>query len=264
MLTKTLLLTLLALIAPLCAAAPVSQAIGYEIDGQQFEGRLVYDDASRKLRPGLVMAPNWLGPTAAAFKQAQEIASKDYVIFVADMYGTAVRPKSADEAGVASKALYGDPAAMRARINRTLEVLKAQAGKAPLDLKRIGAIGFCFGGANVLELARSGADIAGVVTFHGSLKKVSPEPSKPITAKILALHGADDPYVDAAQVAGFEQEMRDAGTDWQLVKFGGAAHSFTDPDAHLAGRAEYNPVVAQRGFRLMREFFNEAFAGQHS
>jgi dienelactone hydrolase len=260
MLKKTLLVPLLTLIALPCAAAPVSEVIRYEIGEQKFEGRLVYDNASKQLRPGLVMAPNWLGPTDAAFRQAQEIAGKDYVIFVADMYGTAVRPKNTDEAGAAAKAMYGDPAAMRARINKALEVLKAQAGKAPLDLKRIGAIGFCFGGANVLELARGGADIAGVVTFHGSLKKVSPEPSKPITAKILALHGADDPYVPADQVAGFEQEMREAKADWQLVKFGGAVHSFTDPDAHLAGQADYNPVAAKRAFRLMREFFSETFA----
>jgi dienelactone hydrolase len=262
MLKKMLLAPLLTLIALPCAAAPVSKVISYEIGGQKFEGRLIYDTASKKLRPGLVMAPNWLGPTDAAFKQAQEIAGKDYVIFVADMYSTAVRPKNSDEAGAASKALYGDPAAMRARINKALELLKAQAGKSPLDLKHIGAIGFCFGGANVLELARGGADIAGVVTFHGALKKVSPEPSKPITAKILALHGADDPYVDAAQVAGFEQEMREAKTDWQLVKFGGAVHSFTDPDSHLAGQADYNPVAARRAFRLMHEFFTETFAAR--
>lgn len=263
---KHLLLPLLTVAAATvsipAAAKPVSKTIAYEIGDTKFEGRLVYDNASKKLRPALLMAPNWLGPTDAAFKQAQEIAGRDYVIFVADMYGTSVRPKNGDEAGAASKTLYADPAAMRTRIAKALEVMKAQAGKAPIDLQRIGAIGFCFGGANVLELARDGADIAGVVTFHGTLKKVSPEPAKAIKPKILALHGADDPYVDAAQVAGFEQEMREAKTDWQLVKFGNTVHSFTDPDAHMAGQADYNPVSARRAFKMMRNFFDEVFAAK--
>lgn len=240
-------------------AAPVSKAISYEIDGQKFEGRLVYDNASKKLRPGLLMAPNWMGPTDAAFKQAQEIAAKDYVIFVADMYGTSVRPKNSDEAGAASKTVYADGKVMRARIEKALDVLKAQAGKAPIDLKRIGAIGFCFGGANVLELARDGTDIAGVVTFHGALSKAAGVEEKPIKARILVLHGADDPFVPADQVAAFEQEMRDAKVDWQLVKFGNTVHSFTDPDSHIVGKADYNPVSAKRAFEMMHEFFDELF-----
>lgn len=257
-----LLAPVLAITALPAFAAPVSKAIAYEIGDQKFEGRLVYDNASKKLRPGLLMAPNWMGPTDAAFKQAQELAGKDYVIFVADMYSTSVRPKNPDEAGAASKAVYGDGAMMRARIEKALDVLKAQAGKAPIDLKRIGAIGFCFGGANVLELARDGTDIAGVVTFHGALSKAAGVDSKPIKARILVLHGADDPYVPADQVAAFEQEMRDAKVDWELVKFGNTVHSFTDPDSHMAGKADYNPVAAKRAFRLMNDFFKELFAGK--
>ncbi len=261
---RKLLVPLLAPILGLAAmpsiAAPVSKAISYEIGDQKFEGRLVYDNASTKLRPGLLMAPNWMGPTDSAFKQAQEIAGKDYVIFVADMYGTAVRPKNGDEAGAASKLVYGDGAMMRARIEKALDVLKAQAGKAPIDLKRIGAIGFCFGGANVLELARDGSDIAGVVTFHGALSKAAGVDAKPIKARILVLHGADDPFVPADQVAAFEQEMRDAKVDWQLVKFGNTVHSFTDPDSHMVGKADYNPVSAKRAFQMMNDFFKELFA----
>ena len=255
-----LLVPALGLVAMPSIAAPVSKTISYEIDGQKFEGRLVYDNASKKLRPGLLMAPNWMGPTDAAFKQAQEIAGKDYVIFVADMYGTSVRPKNSDEAGAASKTVYADGKVMRARIEKALDVLKAQAGHAPLDLKRIGAIGFCFGGANVLELARDGTDIAGVVTFHGALSKAAGVDEKPIKARILVLHGADDPFVPADQVAAFEQEMRDAKVDWELVKFGNTVHSFTDPDSHIAGKADYNPVSAARAFRLMNDFFKELFA----
>lgn len=259
----TLMTLLLGATSLPCAAATVNKAIAYEVDGLPFEGRLIYDSSSTKKRPALLMAPNWMGPTPAAFEQAQQIAGKDYVIFVADVYGTAVRPKNSDEAGAAAKTLYGDAAAMRARIDKALQVMKAQAGTAPIDLKHIGAIGFCFGGSNVLELARTGADIAGVVTFHGTLKKVADTPDAPFKAKILALHGADDPYVDAAQVAGFEQEMRDAKVDWQLVKFGNTVHSFTDPDAHAAGQADYNPASARRAFKMMHNFFDEIFAAPH-
>ena len=241
------------------SATPVSKTIGYQIGDQKFEGRLVYDNASKKLRPALLMAPNWMGPTDAAFRKAQELAGKDYVIFVADMYGVGVRPRNADEASAASKQVYSDGAVMRARIEKALDVLKAQAGKAPIDLKRVGAIGFCFGGANVLELARDGADIAGVVTFHGALAKAPGVEEKPIKARILVLHGADDPYVTADQVTAFEQEMREDKVDWQLVKFGNTVHSFTDPDSHNAGQADYNPVSARRAFIMMHDFFDELF-----
>lgn len=255
-----LLAPLLSLTAMPTIAAPVSKAVSYEIGHQKFEGRLIYDNASSALRPALLMAPNWLGATEAAFQQAQEIAGKDYVIFVVDMYGTTARPKNTEEAGAASKALYADGNAMRARIAGALATLKAQAGQAPIDLQRIGAIGFCFGGTNVLELARSGSDIAGVVSFHGGLSKVAGAEPKAIKAKVLALHGADDPFVPAEQVTGFEQEMRDAKVDWQLVSFGGAVHSFSDPHANVAGKAEYNAVVAKRAFKMMNDFFAELFA----
>lgn len=259
---KTLLplVPLLALVALPCAAAPVSKPISYQIGEQAFEGRLVYDNASRKKRPGLVMVPNWLGPSEAAFRQAQEIAGKNYVILVADMFGTGVRPKNGAEAGEAVKPLYADRSLLRARVGRALQVLRSQAGEAPLDPRHLGAIGFCFGGASVLELARDGANIAGVVSFHGGLVLPSPAENKPITARILALHGADDPYVPAEQVQAFESEMRAAGTDWQLVAFGGAVHAFTDPEANTPGQAQYNPRAARRAFRMMRDFFNEAFS----
>jgi dienelactone hydrolase len=151
---------------------------------------------------------------------------------------------------------------MRARVNKALEVLRAEGKAAGLDAKKLGAIGFCFGGTGVLELARSGADVAGVVSFHGGLD-ASPVPvdSKGITAKVLALHGADDPYVPAADVKAFEEEMRKAKADWQLVSYGNAVHSFTDVDANLAGQAQYNPKVAKRAYKAMSDFFAEAFGG---
>jgi dienelactone hydrolase len=242
-------------------AKPVQKPVKYELGGTKFEGVLVYDDAVKAPRSGLVLVPNWMGINAANLKQAAEIAGKDYVIFVADMYGESVRPKSPDEAGKAAGAVKGDRKLMRARVNKALELLRTEGKAVGLDPKRLGAIGFCFGGTSVLELARSGADVAGVVSFHGGLDAPLAAEGKGITAKVLALHGADDPYVPAKEVVGFEEEMRKAKVDWQLVAYGNAVHSFTDVDANVPGQAQYNPKVAKRAYKAMNDFFAEAFGG---
>ena len=241
-------------------AAMTTKKIPYELDKTKFEGVLVYDDA-KTARPGLVLVPNWLGITDANVKQAELIAARGYVVFVADMYGTTGRPKDQDEAGKASGAVKGNRPMMRSRVKKALDVLLAQKG-LPLDQKKLGAIGFCFGGTGALELARSGAKIAGVVSFHGGLGSPTPDDAKNITGKVLALHGADDPFVPAEEVTGFEAEMRATKIDWQLVKFGNTVHSFTDVDANMPGKAQYNAVSATRAYALMDTFFAEAFAAK--
>jgi dienelactone hydrolase len=252
---------LIGLMALTAAARPVQKPVKYELSGTKFEGVLVYDDAVKTPRPGLVLVPNWMGINAPNLKQAAEIAGKDYVIFVADMYGESVRPKTTDEAGKAAGAVKGDRRLMRARVNKALELLRTEGKTVGLDARKLGAIGFCFGGTSVLELARSGADVAGVVSFHGGLDAPLAAEGKGITAKVLALHGADDPYVPAKEVAGFEEEMRKAKADWQLVAYGNAVHSFTDVDANIPGQAQYNPKVAKRAYKAMSDFFAEAFGG---
>ena len=254
MTARALLLTLVSLSAH---AAMTQKRVPYELDKTKFEGVLVYDDAAA-LKPGLVLVPNWLGINEANLKQAELVAARGYVVFVADMYGTAGRPKNMEEAGKASGAVKGNRALMRARVNKALQLLLATKG-APLDVKKVGVIGFCFGGTAALELARSGAKVGGVVSFHGGLGSPTPDDAKKITGKVLALHGADDPNVPPEEVAGFEAEMRAAKVDWQLVAFGNAVHSFTDPDANMPGRAQYNPVVAARAYALMDSFFAEVF-----
>lgn len=254
--------SLLAL-ALLCAAPAmarvISKPVGYTLGDVAYEGVLVYDDASKAKRPGLVLVPNWLGVTPANVKQAEEVAGTRYVVFVADMYGKGKAPKSMEEAGKAAGALKADRKAMRERVNRALAELLAHGAHAPLDAGRVGAIGFCFGGTSVLELARSGASVSGVVSFHGGLSSPTPADAKAISGKVLALHGADDPTVPRDEVKAFEDEMRAAKVDWQLVAFGNAVHSFTDPDAKMPGRAEYNPKVARRAYQMMNAFFAEAF-----
>jgi dienelactone hydrolase len=250
-------LVLLTLSLPAMAAI-TTKKVPYELDKTKFEGVLVYDDAKKGL-PGLVLVPNWMGITDANVKQAELVAARGYVVFVADMYGTTGRPKNPDEAGKAAGAVKGNRPMMRNRVKKALEVMLAQKAVA-LDDKRLGAIGFCFGGTGALELARSGAKLAGVVSFHGGLGSPTPDDAKNITAKVLALHGADDPFVPAEEVTGFEAEMRAAKIDWQLVSFGNAVHSYTDVDANMPGKAMHNPLVAARAYAMMDTFFAEAFA----
>jgi dienelactone hydrolase len=251
---------LVGLLALTAAAKPVQKPVKYELSGTKFEGVLVYDDSVKASRPGLVLIPNWLGINTANLKQAAEIAGKDYIIFVADMFGESVRPKTPDEAGKVSGAVKADRRLMRARVNKALEQLRAEGKAVGLDAKKLGAIGFCFGGTAALELARSGADVAGVVSFHGGLDAPLAA-DKPITAKVLALHGADDPYVPAAEVTAFQEEMRKAKADWQLVAYGNSVHSFTDVDANTPGQTQYHPKVAKRAYKAMNDFFAEAFGG---
>ena len=242
------------------AAEMVSRPVPYEIDGEPFEGALVYDNAVKAARPGLLMVPNWLGVSPAAMKQAQLIAGQRYVIFIADMYGKDIRPSNPDEAKAAATAVRGDRPLMRKRAQAAVDILKAQGGQVALEPGKLGAIGFCFGGGSILELARSGAPLKGFVSFHGNLDTPDPADARNIKAPVLVLHGADDPSVPKAQVDAFEAEMAAAKVDWQLVSYGGAVHSFTDPDANVPGRNQYHPTVAVRAYKAMNDLFDEVFA----
>jgi dienelactone hydrolase len=257
----SLLVTALLLSPTLVHAEFQSRTLKYSVDGTEVESVLLYDDAGAARRPALVMVPNWMGINAAQIEKAKAIAGRDYVILVADVYGTATRPKNSDEAGKAATAMYADRAALRARVNAALDQL-AEAKDAPVDAGRLGAIGFCFGGATALELARSGAELAGVVSFHGNLATDLPAKAGEVKARVLALNGADDSYVPAAQIDAFTKEMQGAGVDWQFVNLGGAVHCFAEPDQNSAPGCVYNERAAKRAFRMMREFFAEAFAAQ--
>lgn len=256
------LATALLLTLPVVARAEFkTQTLRYHVDKVEIESVLVYDDSTSAKRPALVMVPNWMGVNAAQIEKAKAIAGKDYVILVADVYGTGTRPKNSDEAGKAAMAMYADLGALRARVNAALDQL-ASAKDAPIDGGRLGAIGFCFGGATALELARSGADIAGVVSFHGNLATEQPAKAGEVKARVLALNGADDSYVPAEQIEGFTKEMQGAGIDWQFVNLGGAVHCFAEPDQNNGPGCVYNERAAKRAYRMMNDFFAEAFAAQ--
>lgn len=246
--------------AGMVQAEMMVKPVTYEIDGEPYEGMLVYDDASNDARPGILMVPNWMGVTENAAKKAYRAGGSEYVVFIADMYGKDIRPENAEQAGEQATLLRSDRALMRKRVNAALEAFKAQTDTVALDASKLAAIGFCFGGGTVLELARSGTDIGAVVSFHGNLDTPDPGDAKAIKAPVLVLHGADDPYVPVEQVQNFEAEMREAEVDWQLISYGGAVHSFTDPTAKMAGQAEYHPVVAERAFRAMHQLLDETLA----
>jgi dienelactone hydrolase len=244
-------------------AAMVSKTLDYEVGGKKMQSVLVYDDSVKTSRPGLVMTPDWVGMNDSQVLIGKQVAGKDYVVLVADVYGVDVRPKNPDEAGKAAKGMYDHRADLRARINGALAQLKAQAGKAPLDGKHWGAFGYCFGGATTLDLARTGADVQGVVSFHGNLATDDPALAKNIKGKVLALNGGDDKFVPEDQIVAFQKEMRDANVDWQFVSFGGAVHCFAIPTAHdeVPG-CKYNEHAAKRGYAMMHDFFDEVFAAK--
>jgi len=247
----------------LCAvpawAAMQARPVEWKIGKDSFSGVLVFDDANAIKRPGLVMVPDWKGVTDNAVAKARSIAGNDYVVLVADVYGKNVRPRNDKESMAQVKKMYADRDMLRARVAKALQVLKAQAGKAPLDARRLGAIGYCFGGATVLELARSGADVAGVVTFHGGLATSMPARPGMVKASVLVLNGANDQGT-AGDVAGFQREMDAAGVDWQFVNFSGAVHCFALPEANSPPGCLYNERAARRAERMMRGFFVERFA----
>ncbi|WP_374603590.1 dienelactone hydrolase family protein [Arenimonas sp.] len=255
---RCLLALALFALATTAQAEAFAEPVSWEHGGTTFDGYLVYDPDEDDRRPGLLMVPNWMGVTDAAVEKAKELADDDYVILLVDMYGSGVRPANAQEAGKAAGAVYADRESLRGRINTALGVLRDSAGKTPLDVTDIGGIGFCFGGAIVLELARSGADVAGVVSFHGNLETTLPAKPGEVGASLLVLNGAADTYVPQAQITGFQDEMTAAGADWQFVNFSGAVHCFAEADANSPG-CMYDPRAAKRAYGMMEDFFDDVF-----
>ena len=244
-------------------AAMVARPVAWTLDGTRFQSYLVYDDASAALRPGLVMVPNWYGVDADAIAKAKMIAGHRYVILLTDLYGAGVRPANTEQAQAAVKPLYADRALLRTRMLKALTELRAREGHAPIDPARIAAIGFCFGGSAVLDLARAGADIAAVVTFHGILSTDDPALARNIKADVLVLTGDQDQAVPPAARAAFEQEMRQGHVKrWALVDFGGAEHCFTEAAQKPTPNCVYDPPVARRAYQFMRVWLDDAFAGQ--
>jgi dienelactone hydrolase len=249
------------LLAMLCGSAEAAlrtEAIEYRHGDAVLEGYLAYDDAFEGKRPGVAVVHEWWGLNAYVKKRADKLARMGYVAFALDMYGKGKITKDAKQAGEWSAAFRNDRAFGRARAAAGLAVLR---NHKLTDVSRVAAIGYCFGGTTSLEMARGGADVAGVVSFHGSLDTPRPAEAGSVKARILVLHGGDDPFVPPAQVAAFEEEMRKAGADWQVHVYGGAVHSFTNPEADGYGLkgAAYNERADRRSWEAMELFFAEIF-----
>ncbi len=255
---KTILPLFLALAGAVSVQAKlVTQTVAYKQGDATLEGYLAYDDSVAGARPGVLVVHQWLGLTDYEKHRAEQLAALGYVAFCADIYGKGIHPKNTSEAGAEATKYKTDRALLRARVNAGLDVLKKNK---LVDTKRVAAIGYCFGGTTVIELARCGADLAGVVSFHGGLDSPTPADGKNIKCKVLACHGADDPFEKPEDLAAFEKEMRDAGVDWRLIKYGGAVHSFTQPDPGFSNPgAKYNERADRRSWADMKSFFAELF-----
>ncbi len=241
-------------------AAIHTETVEYKDGDVTLKGYLAYDDALAGQRPGILIVHEWWGLNDYAKDRARQLAALGYVAFAVDMYGDGFVTTAAEEAGKRAGQFKDHRAAGRQRILAGLATLRQQAR---VDTRRIAAIGYCFGGTTVLELARSGADVAGVVSFHGGLATPMPAKDGDIKAKVLVCHGADDPFEPAEVLAAFHQEMRDAGADWQMIYYGAAVHSFTNPDAGKAGfpatAVAYHEKAATRSWADMLQFFAEIF-----
>ena len=248
-------LLLLHLFAAAAAAQMHTQKIEYKDGDTVLVGVLVSDPERFGERPGVLVVHQWTGITDHEITQAKKLARLGYAAFCVDIYGKTTRPKGFQEAGKFAGKYKNDRALFRRRLMAGLKTLLAQK---QVKKSQIGAIGFCFGGTGVLELARSGADVKGIVSFHGGLDSPTPADAKKITGKVLVLHGADDPHVPAKEVAAFQKEMRDAKVDWQFVAYGGAVHSFTQPGANHE-TAKYHEPSARRSWLAMKNFFAEIF-----
>jgi dienelactone hydrolase len=250
------------LFLPSAQATLVSRSVDYTDEkGTALQGYVVYDDVNSEKRPGIVVVHDWRGLTDYARMRSDMLARLGYVAFAADIYGKGVRPQSVAEYGQQAGIYKGDRSLFRERERAAYQTLLKQ----PLvDSSRVGAIGYCFGGTGVIEMARDGLDLKGVVSFHGGLDSQPLASGATIKAKVLALCGADDPFEPAADMAAFEQQLRENNVDYQIVKYGHAVHAFTDPgvDAfHLDG-AKYNAPADRRSWQAMCDFFAELFAGK--
>lgn len=236
--------------------------ISYNCDGTALVGALVCDPADDPSRPLLLISTNWLGMTRENLKLAERLASDQYVAFVADMFGDGRTCEGPPEAAELADALRNDPTLRRRRITAALDTLTTLARARNLGNPGArAAVGFCLGGGNVLELARSGADVAAAISVHGDLTtKGAGAAAETLKSSILILHGSADPVADKSHRDAIEAELTAAGADWQMVIFGGALHSFTEPGADVPNIAKHDPDAAAQSFVAIDLFLKRTFS----
>ncbi|MCY4385637.1 MAG: dienelactone hydrolase family protein [Desulfurellaceae bacterium] len=235
-----------------------AESLEYKDGDVTLKGFVALDDQSNHKRPGILVMPEAFGLGKQAKDRALRLASLGYAALAGDPYGNGLEVSDLQEAIKHAGAIREDNTKFRQRIRAGLDALMALP---QVDADRLVVMGYCMGGSCSLEMARDGAPLKGVVSFHGALETQSPaEPGK-VQAKVLVCHGADDPFVPVEHVTAFEEEMTKAGVDWQVISYGGTVHSFTNPEAD--GSIEgicYNKQADERSWQAMQAFFDEIFA----
>jgi dienelactone hydrolase len=255
---KPALIALFTLMTAMSGAAIVEKPVEYKAGDVVCEGWQAYDDAVQGKRPSILIVHQWTGVSDNEKMRAKMLAELGYNVLVADVYGKGIRPQPPEAKNEAGKYKANRPL-LRDRVNTALALLNKDA---LTDTTKVACIGYCFGGTAAIELGRSGAAVKGIVSFHGSLDSPNPADGKNIKAKVLALHGADDPFVAAKDLAAFEQEMKDSGVDFKLVQYPGAVHSFTQKAAgnDNSKGAAYNEAADKASWDEMKAFFGRIFA----
>ncbi len=245
--------------ACLSSAAIVTKRVDYLIGGAMLEGYLAYDDSSTAKRPGVLVVHDWNGIDGYEERRCRELAQLGYVAFAADVYGKDVHPKTAQENGELAGKYKNDIPTFRGRLLAALEQLK---GQSQTDSTKLAAIGYCFGGTGVLELARSGADLKGVVAFHGGLDSNTNDAAN-IKCKVNLQCGALDRAATPEVVGKLEKEFDAAKVDYTVTLYSGAVHAFTVPEAgnDIRKGAAYNAAADKRSWAAMKSFFGEIFSG---
>lgn len=243
----------------------ISAVVGEEVDYRDgttvLKGYLAYDNASKERRPGILVVHEWWGHNAHARNRARMLAKLGYTALAVDMYGDGKQANHPKDAGRFASAVSGNMKLAKARFMAALNLLNKHA---TVDKNRMAAIGFCFGGGIVLNMARQGLDLDGVVSFHGSITTTSPAKKGVVKARILVLNGADDPFTTAGDIEKFKKEMASAGVNYRFVNYPGARHSFTNPEAdRLAKKFNlplgYNSKADKQSWKEMQKFFKEIF-----
>jgi dienelactone hydrolase len=234
-----------------------TEAVGYRDGAVELEGYVAYPDGPGR-RPGVLVVHEWWGHNAYVRKRAEMLAGLGHVGFAVDLFGQGKTATTPDEAGKLYQAVMSDRRVAQGRIKAALDLIRANPAVDPAKLV---CLGYCMGGTVALDLARSGAELRGAVSFHGALATPTPAKKGAVKCPVLVLHGADDPMVTPDQVAGFRDEMRAAGADWQFHEYGGAQHAFTNPAANLPKLGIlYNAAADRRSWEVMKAFLAEVFA----
>ena len=238
------------------------EQVTYELSGKKYVGALVYDANIKRARPALLMCPNWMGMRQQAIDRAALLAGDRYVVFCVDMYGEGIRPKDFGEAAALANPLRDDPAEAKRRVRAAYDTFLRLGKERGLINDQRAAVGFCFGGGNVLDLARDGADVKAVVAIHSDIKTKAPAKPGDIKGSLLVIHGAPDPVTPKADRDAFEAEMDAAGAKWQMLLFSGIFHAYTDVESSMAGVAVYDEPAARQTYTLTHAFIADAFAGR--